>query len=152
MKRIILITTILILCIVTHAQKQSLRLAFDLSPQISWLMSDNNKVDSDGLLAGYNFGLSIDRFFAPNYAVTTGVFINTTGGKLKYQDGVDIVVGNTLYQDRYKLKYRLKYIDIPSGIKLMTNEMNRNRFYLQMGFSNQFLIKTNDGNLSNFIK
>ena len=149
MKRVITLWTAILFCLIAQAQKQPLRLAFELSPQISWLMSDDDSVDSDGLLAGYNFGLSVDRFFAPNYAFTTGVFINTTGGKLKYADGADIVIGNTVYQDRYKLKYRLKYLNIPIGIKLLTNGMNRTRFYIQMGFSNQFLIKTNDGNGEN---
>ncbi len=49
----------------------------------------------------------------------------------------------------HKMTYRLKYVDIPVGIKLMTNQVERNKFYLQMGFSNQFLIKTNNGSGKN---
>ena len=149
MRRFFITIAILLTCLGAQAQKEAIRLGFELSPQVSWLMSDDDKVDSDGLLGGYNFGLMIDRFFAPNYAFTTGFFINTTGGKLLYEDGADIVIGNTLYNDKHQLTYRLKYLDIPIGVKLMTNEMARNRFYIQMGFTNQFLIKTNDGSGKN---
>lgn len=129
------------------AQTPSLRLGFEFSPQISWMMSDHNRVESNGTMGGYSFGLIVDRFFAPNYAFTSGISIHTTGGKLKYlgEDGVDMVVGDELLHNQTRLTYRLKYIDIPMGIKLLTGSMDRNRFFLQMGLNHQFNIKTNNG-------
>lgn len=146
MKKTILAIAVLLTAINLKAQHASTRLGFDFSPQISWMMSDDDRVSSNGLMGGYNFGLIIDRFFAPNYAFATGIFINTTGGKLNYKDGTSMVIGNTPHENIHKFSYRLKYLEVPMGIKLLTNQHDRNRFYLQMGFSNQFLIKTNDGN------
>jgi len=90
----------------------------------------------------------MDRFFAENYALTTGLTINTTGGKLEYKDGVTMEIGGTNDLDlKYTdVTYRLKYIEVPFGLKLFTNEFNRSRYYGQFGLYSQFNIKTNDGN------
>lgn len=146
MRQIIVIVSILIISINTMAQMAETRLGFTLSPQISWLMSDHDRVSSNGVMAGYNFGLIIDHHFSTNYALSTGFLINTTGGKLDYKDGTNVTIGGTAYPDIHKLTYRLKYIDVPLGLKLITNQVNRNKFYLQMGLNSQFSIKTNDGN------
>jgi len=122
------------------------RFSFVLSPQISWLKSDHSAVSSDGNLFGYNFGVVMDRFFAENYALTTGLTINTTGGKLEYKDGVTMEIGGETIEDLTDVTYRLKYIEVPFGLKLLTNEFNRSRYYGQFGLYGQFNIKTNDGN------
>ena len=120
-----------------------LRFAFVLSPQISWLKSDNSSVDANGSLFGYNFGVEMDKFFAKNYAISTGLTINTTGGKLKY----DATAPETL--SNKTLEYRLKYLEVPLLLKLQTNDFQRSSFYGVFGISNQFNIKTNDGSGNN---
>ncbi len=115
------------------------RLAFVLSPQISWLNSDDSKVDGNGNLFGYNFGVVMDRFFSENYAFSTGLTINTTGGKLSYKDIPNVPIPN------FNSTYRLKYIEVPFALKLITNEFHRSRYYGQFGLYTQYNIKTNDG-------
>ncbi len=121
------------------------RLSFVLSPQLSWLSSDNSSVDGNGNLFGYNFGVVMDRFFDTNYAFTTGLTINTTGGKLKYADGTTMKIGGET-QEITEATYRLKYIEVPLALKLITNEFHRSRYYGQFGVYTQYNIKTNDGN------
>ncbi len=81
MKKTIFAIFALLSAITINGQYSETRLGFDFSPQISWMMSDDNSISSNGLMGGYNFGLIIDRFFAPNYAFNSGIMINTTGGK-----------------------------------------------------------------------
>ncbi|WP_439184456.1 porin family protein [Carboxylicivirga taeanensis] len=121
------------------------RLSFVMSPQVSWLGSDNASVDGNGNLFGYNFGVVMDRFFDTNYAFSTGLTVNTTGGKLTYPDGTMVEIGgeSTALQD---VTYRLKYIEVPFALKLITNEFRRSRYYGQFGLYTQYNIKTNDGN------
>lgn len=137
MKKLILTLVVFSFLLNAFAQSdyQKIRLGFTLSPQISWIKSDNKSIESGGGLSGYNFGLFMDRFFAPNYAFATGLTINTTGGVLKYNN-----VSTT---------YRLKYIDIPWGIKLKTSDKNRAVFYGQFGLNTQFNIKAVDGDGNN---
>ena len=88
----------------------------------------------------------MDRFFAENYALSTGLTINTTGGKMEYRNGVSMEIGGKTIEDVKNVTYRLKYIEVPFGLKLLTNEFNRSRYYGQFGLYGQFNIKTNDGN------
>lgn len=113
------------------------RFAFVLNPQVSWLKSDNSDVETNGNLMGYNFGIVMDKFFAKNYALSTGLTINTTGGKLRYKDPIANLP--------YTMEYRLKYLEVPLSIKLQTNDFQRASYYGIFGLSSQVNIKTNDG-------
>ncbi len=143
MKRIISISILIfLLSTVAIAQTKSgrdsdYRFAFVLNPQVSWLKSDNSDVETNGNLMGYNFGIVMDKFFAKNYALSTGLTINTTGGKLRYKDPIANLP--------YTMEYRLKYLEVPLSIKLQTNDFQRASYYGIFGLSSQVNIKTNDG-------
>ena len=128
--------------------QQPLRFAFEFSPQVSWLTSDHNAVESDGSLMGYNFGVIMDKFFAPNYAFSTGLTINTTGGILKYNEDAQFTIGGIadIKPSGSSIEYRMKYLEIPASLKLQTSDFHRLRYYGIFGLSAQILIKTNDGN------
>jgi hypothetical protein len=136
---LLVILGLFLLTTINAQENKRTRLSFVLSPQISWLNADDKSVDGNGNLFGYNFGVVMDRFFDTNYAFSTGLTINTTGGKLKYEgDKPDFIDGNTA-------TYRLKYIEVPLALKLITNEFHRSRYYGQFGLYTQYNIKTNDG-------
>lgn len=140
MQRKLLILAGLLICVITNAQTENrIRLGFVLSPQISWLSSDANEVSSNGSLFGYNFGVVMDRFFSSNYAISTGLTINTSGGKLTRP--------NPEAQESSLINstYRLKYVEIPMSLKLLTNEFRRSRYYGQFGLFSQYNIKASDG-------
>lgn len=119
----------------------SIRLAFQLSPQLSWLNSDHEDIESGGNLFGYNFGVTLNKFFAPNYAFHTGLTINTTGGVLKVPNEEDNEEDAVITD---KITMRLKYIEIPFGLHLKTNEFRRAVYYGQFGLSTQMNIKATD--------
>jgi len=118
------------------------RFTFVLSPQISWMKSDMDKVDNGGSKMGYNFGLLVDYFFGDNYAVSSGLTINTTGGKLNY---ISTENDNTLES---RQRYNLRYIEIPVGLKLRSEDIKRMNIYGRFGLSPQLNImaKDNDDN------
>ena len=125
--------------------EQKYRIGLMFNPQIGWLKSDKNDVSSGSGLFGYNFGLSIDKFFSPNYAINTGLTINTTGGILKYDgSGVKMDAGGAV-KTLNKVTYRTKYIEVPLALKLRTNDFGRVAYYGVFGLSAQARIKTNDG-------
>ncbi len=122
-------------------EKGHTRFSFVINPQISWFSSDHENINSKGSLAGYNFGVIVDRFFGDNYAFCTGLTINTNGGKLNYPAN-----GQT---PAYTQEYRLKYLEIPLGLKLRSEDIRRTNFYGRFGLSPQINIKAVDGNEKN---
>ncbi|MDI9538456.1 MAG: porin family protein [Bacteroidota bacterium] len=138
-------TIILVFLLLTgYAAAQSTgdtRFTFVLSPQISWIKSDMDRVNNGGSKMGYNFGLLVDYFFGDNYAITSGLTINTTGGKLEYLSS-----GNNTVEARQR--YNLRYIEIPMGLKLRSEDLKRMNIYGRFGLSPQLNImaKDNDDN------
>lgn len=114
------------------------RFSFVLAPQLSWLNPEHQNVEPKGVMFGYNFGVMLDRFFGPNYALATGLMINTTGGKLGYRP-----VGS---QQVFNYSYHLKYIEIPVGLKLRSGDLRRTNIYGRFGLTNQFNIQARDEN------
>ena len=60
------------------------RLGFKVSPNISWLASDNSNMTVGDKSLQFGYGLNFDIFFADHYAIGTGFNINNTGGKYSY--------------------------------------------------------------------
>ncbi len=125
---------------VNAQQSQKIRLSFVAEPQISWLKPDIDGVESRGNKAGYNFGVVLDRFFADNYAFSTGLTINKTGGTLRYSGGLEPSEG----MPDGDVEYDLRYIEVPLGLKLLSNEFRRARFYGRFGLTPQINIEARD--------
>ena len=136
------LTIIFLFFLANKTFSQDLRLGFVASPQLSWISSDINKVKTDGNQFGFDFGLNADCFFAKNYALSTGITINNTGGKLNYSDYVSLKASDSVYNfaGGTTIAYKLQYIKLPVSIKLKTNQIGYFTYYGQFGLTPQMLI------------
>jgi Outer membrane protein beta-barrel domain len=112
-------------------------------PVISWFSSDIDSVTNKGARSGFNFGITIHRFFGKNYAFSTGINIISAGGRLITKNtttfdvtsGVDPVVpGNTA------IVYKIQYLSIPLGLKLQTNQIGYITFFTDLGLDPKIVI------------
>lgn len=142
-KRIILYFALFILSIPAFSQEPGFRFGITFDPVISWMNPDVSSVSSKGNRLGFNIGLTVDKFFANNYAFATGLSIHNAGGSLLFKQATtirtnqgtrDIPVGT-------KVTYKLQYLHVPLGIKLCTNEIGYSTFYGQLGLNAMFNIK-----------
>lgn len=142
MKRILYI--IILVQLLPSLNAQNFRLSFVANPQIGWMHPDKSTVSNEGAVLGLLTGIEADFFFAENYAFSTGLFLNQTGGRLAYSDTislrtseseVSIVPGNTV-------KYGFQYLGIPLGLKLRTVEVGYSTFWLHAGLTPMFNLKT----------
>lgn len=130
-----------------------IRLSVHADPQISWFSSDEAEVDPDGSRFHLQTGLTMDFFFAENYAFSAGFGLNNLGGSLAYadstlfvshEDSIYIMPGQTV-------KHKLQYLDFPVGLKLKTEELGYATFFLELGFNPMININakgtTEDGTL-----
>lgn len=127
-----------------------LRLSLIGKPQISWLKSDYINVETDGTKMGIAFGLNMDYYFQENYAFTTGIFINNSGGKLNYKDSIIFIheSESEVFDKNTHIIYKLRYLEIPLNLKLKTNEIGYFTYFGQIGLNTFFNIGAN-GNISN---
>lgn len=132
------------------AAQNDIQFGFELSPAISWLTTDDNKINANGSNLGLKLGMIGEFFFRENYSITTGVgFHFNAGGKLFYEESIDSfslwpeagVPGNDVYDGGTDFKYSIQYVEIPLGLKLRTREFGYLKYYVEprltMGFRTQ---------------
>ena len=125
------------------AKSQGLRIGIFVDPQITWMSSDHDDVTNNGSRIGFNFGLNIHKYFAENYAITSGISLNHVGGKLRHADstafrvqgGIDTLLQGTT------ITYKLQYINVPFGLTLKTNEIGYFTYFAHLGIDFQFNLK-----------
>lgn len=112
-------------------------------PVISWFSSDIETVRNDGARSGINFGITVYRFFGPNYAISTGLNLISAGGRLVTRNtttfdlttGVDPTVpGNTA------IVYKIQYLSVPIGLKLQTNQIGYLTIFVDLGLDPKIVI------------
>lgn len=92
--------------------------------------------ENGGNKIGFTYGLMGDFNFTENYAIATGVQVNSAGGKIN--------TTNTAAANNEALKtsftYTLQYLEIPVGLKLKTDPMGKFKIFGQAGLSIGFNI------------
>lgn len=122
------------------------RLGYHLSPSLSWMATNNDSIQSNGVKWGFKTGLIAEKYFDKNYAITSGVnIVFGYGGTLNHARGGLIFPDSKFNNDtlRYipdntNIRYSFQMIEIPVGIKLRTDEIGYMRYYLNMPFLFQF--------------
>jgi hypothetical protein len=129
-----------------HAQSdESARFGIKISPSTAWLRPDSRGLKSDGNMFGYTFGLMSEFPIGTtgSYRFATGVFLNNGGGSFT-TDYTFVEVPNGPEQTRpLATELRLRYIDIPLTMKMMTNEIGYIRYFAQLGVTAGFNIRAN---------
>lgn len=159
MKKIVFILGICCL-LATHTFAQnSFRFGVQASPTWSWLKSEDKLLESAGTNWGMKLGLMGEKYFQPNYAFISGIgFAFNTGGFVqsgyhKYRPFLDSDLSIKLSETdslalpvNSKLHYRLRYVEIPFGLKLKggTNEDSPLKYYAEapvitLGFATKAL-------------
>jgi hypothetical protein len=149
MKNIIAVFGLLIFSLSLSAQND-IQFGFELSPAVSWLSTDDNKINSNGPNLGLKLGMIGEYYFRENYSFTTGIgFHFNAGGKLFYEETIDTVSlwpdadipGGNDFSGGTDFKYSIQYVEIPFGLKLRTREFGYLKYYVEprmtMGFRTQ---------------
>jgi hypothetical protein len=158
------INTLILFCLLTslsfaqttQTATNKFRLGFKVSPNISWLASDNSNITVGDKSLQFGYGLNFDIFFAENYAIGTGFNINNTGGKYSYfaqYTGDDVNANGTVITNMKQVglisrDLRLQYLQIPLTFKMKTNEIGYITYWGQFGLGlNMNLKALSDDNI-----
>jgi hypothetical protein len=125
----------------TTTTTNKFRLGFKVSPNVSWLASDNSNMTVGDKSLQFGYGLNFDIFFAENYAIGTGFNINNTGGKYSYFaeytgddfDANGAALPNMKQVGLISRDLRLQYLQIPLTFKMKTNEIGYITYWGQFG-------------------
>jgi hypothetical protein len=142
MKRLILSAFLVAAGLYGFSQRH-VRLSFIASPSVNWMNSDNLNADGGKIILGYDYGLNSDFYFSEDerYSLLTGIQISNIGGDILYRSNSNFQFSGTTLSSRSRVRYHLRYIEIPIGIKLKTDQFRRIRYWGQFGISPMLNIK-----------
>jgi hypothetical protein len=113
-------------------------------PLISWMKPNVASIQYNGVRAGFNLGLIADYYFTENYAVATGIGLNSCGGRLFYDNITPIYTSNgRKVINNQEMIFSLQYVEIPVGIKMKTNMIGRIAIFANVGLVPQINVKAN---------
>ncbi len=136
MKRFILSVFLFVLLMSGYGQKH-VRLSFTGSPSLNWMVTNSKTAAREKSIAGYNFGLNADLYFSEDerYSLLTGLLITNIGGEISYKPNSDFQFGGATLPSSSKIRYRLRYVEIPFTLKLRTDQFKRMRYWGEFGLA-----------------
>jgi hypothetical protein len=114
-------------------------------PLMSWFSTDSYDTRSDGVVPGFNFGISYNKYFSPNYSFSSGINIINAGGRLINREDTRFELKNyssAVYtvQAGEAITYKITYLSVPLGLKLQTNQLGYGRFFTDVGLDPKIVI------------
>jgi hypothetical protein len=114
-------------------------------PLISWFSTDSYDTRSDGVIPGFNFGVSYNKYFSPNYSFSSGLNITRAGGRLINRDESRFEMKNyynTVFtvDPGEPITLRITYLSVPLGLKLQTDQTGFGRFFTDVGFDPKIVV------------
>jgi len=137
------ILSLIILLFPLQIFSQGLSFSVVIDPQVTWMSSDSKKIERAGANFGLGGGLVLDHYFAENYAFSTGLFIQGTGGNLRFTDSLDFQYGGSrdTLPGGSTVNYKLQYLTIPFSLKLKSNEIGYFKFFTHLGINTHINLK-----------
>ncbi|HUX58777.1 MAG TPA: porin family protein [Bacteroidales bacterium] len=138
----IIITVLLIFTASTSNAQQKISFGIHADPAVSWFSSDNSEIKNEGARPGFNFGLTFNRYFTPNYSFSTGISLLSAGGRLISNDTTEMEFTNIIstVNPGNSVIYRIQYLAIPIGLKLQTNQIGYLTFFTDLGIDPKVVI------------
>jgi hypothetical protein len=128
--------------------QQKIGFGLHIDPVISWFSSDIKEVKNQGSRPGFNFGLTYNNYFSPNYSFSAGISLLNAGGRLVSSDTTFIEFTNVKYKNAIVLPgesvvYKISYLAFPVGLKLQTNQIGYVTFFSDIGLDPKIVIGGN---------
>ncbi len=123
---------------------QEIKLGIFAAPQFGWFSTEAKDASSDGSMVGFEAGLSMDKYFAKNYALSSGISICKQGGNISYDNSASYsmeIYDSTINLSGKKVRYDIQYLNIPVGLRLRSNEIGYLRIHVIVGLTNQLRLK-----------
>lgn len=92
--------------------------------------------ENGGNKIGFTYGLMGDFNFTENYAIATGIQVNSTGGKINTTNSAP-KIGDAV---KTSFNYSLQYLEIPVALKLKTDPIGKISIFGQAGLTIGFNI------------
>jgi hypothetical protein len=138
------LSVIVLLTIAGRGISQELSFSVHADPIISWMGSNSSEYKNEGVKAGFSLGLNVLYYLNDNIAASSGIAFLNAGGRQSATEPHTMVFNNftQMVAAGDEMKYDLKYLNLPLGIRLQTDQMNYLTYFTDLGFDVRMLLKS----------
>jgi hypothetical protein len=122
-----------------QAQISGYKIGIKLSPNVSYMKSENGDIAISKAPMRLGYGLVIDKMFAEKYAIGTGVNVYKMGGQTQYSYTASSNDTTSIYN--LTRNYKTTYIEIPLTLKLRTSPIGGMTYWGQFGIGVGYLFR-----------
>jgi len=123
----------------TQVEVSDFTFGFELSPTISWMATDDNRINGNGSNLGLRLGTTGEYYLSENYRIIAGIhFAFNQGGQLFYEEGGNLLPKTELSNpsdgilpNNVDIRYKMQFLEIPIGFKMRTNQIGNMSYYAQ---------------------
>ena len=126
---------------VPQSDYRLLRLGITSGMGFAWMKPKTDGYEKNGSTFTYNYGIIIDYNFTKNYTFSSGLSFNQLGGKLHYANDTSIV-GSVPHNGVLERKYQINSLELPTLLKLKTNQMGYLTYFAQIGLKHNFQLSS----------
>ena len=121
---------------------QDVQFGLYADPVISWFGSNTNETINEGVAAGFSFGITFHKYFADNYAFSTGLNLVNAGGRVSHPVATELYFSNInpIVEAGEKISYKINYLAIPIGIYMKTNQIGYVTVFSDIGLDPKVVI------------
>ncbi len=140
--RSIILTATMSVISLTGLYGQNIKFGVFADPLICWFSSDTKLTVNEGSRAGFNFGMTFNKYFSKNYSFSTGISLLNAGGNLHHSDTILMVFNNftTKVNPGEVINYKIQYIDIPLGLRFESNQIGYLTFFTDIGLDPKIMV------------
>jgi hypothetical protein len=123
--------------------QQRLVLGLHIDPVISWFSSDDAMTQNNGARPGFNFGLTLNKYFTSNYSFSTGISLLNAGGRLISKSPMQQSLQLSppvIVAPGESVTYKIQYLTVPVGLKLQSNQIGYMNFFSDIGLDPKVVI------------
>ena len=141
----LLFCSVAVIAFQINAQETQRKFRFGVraAPQLSWIKADyksipaNESYENGGVSVGFSWGPHAEILLSDQFSILTGVDVNYSTGKVK---GTITTLNTVQTLDQ---TYKMRFVEIPFGIKARTKEIGYMRYFFSIGLSAGFRYRAN---------
>jgi opacity protein-like surface antigen len=143
-KSILLFASILCLSASNRLSAQDTKqfsFGFKVSPNFSWVKVVDGPMENNGLGLGFSYGLTADYNLlnSPNYWINAELMVTSLPSSTVYTSQLKgINYDNVGSNDKVKFDYKNQYLQIPISFKFKTDQIEKLKYYFQLGLGMSF--------------
>lgn len=142
-KSILLFASILCLSASNRLSAQDTKqfsFGFKVSPNFSWVKVVDGPMENNGLGLGFSYGLTGDYnvLNSPNYWINAELMVSSVPSSTKFTSDLKGSSNNSATYKEVQFDYKNQYLQIPISFKFKTDQIERLKYYFQLGLGMSF--------------